>query len=284
MPTPKQTTSIAHVMLLGTFHFQDAGLDAYQPQHDIGILSQERQHQIDDVLTRLVAFAPTKIAVERRLDTQAQLDREYQDFLQHRFSLPPSEVYQLGFRLAQRLGHPRVYAIDAWGRYYEPPLDLEPYGQGRTTKELNHFLEERFHFDPNDTLRQYAQRHNQEHYISAWERAFTVAAQAGDRDKMTQSLRETLVRCNQEQVLLENHGFYLTGWFKIGVGHEYPGVDWVTAWYNRNLRIFANLQRIAEDSEERLLVMYGLGHIPLLRHCVEASPDYRLVEVDEYLA
>jgi hypothetical protein len=278
-----QTKSVAHVLLLGTFHFQDAGLDWYHPQHDIGILSEQRQHELHEVLTRLAAFEPTKIAVECRPDTQAQLDREYQDYLQQRFSLPQSEIYQLGFRLAQRLGHPRVYGIDAWGRYYEPPLDLELYGQGRTTKELNRFLEDQFHFDPNDTLRQYAQRHNQEHYITAWEQIFMAAAQAGDRDKTTQSLRETLVRCNREQVLLENHGVYLTGWFKIGVGREYPGVDWVTAWYSRNLRIFANLQRITEDREERLLVIYGLGHIPLLRHCVLASPDYRLVEVDEYL-
>jgi len=284
MSTPEQATSVAHVMLLGTFHFQDAGLDWYHPQHDIGILSEKRQYQIEDILTRLAAFAPTKIAVERRPDTQAQLDREYQDYLQHRFSLPPTEVYQLGFRLAQRLGHPRVYGIDAWGRYYEPPLDLELYGQGRTTQELNEFLEKQFQFDPNATLRQYAQRHNQEQHITAWEQAFTTAAQAGDQDKMIQSLRETLVRCNREQVLLENHGLYLTGWFKIGVTHEYPGVDWVTAWYSRNLRIFANLQRITEDGEERLLVIYGLGHIPLLRHCVVASPEYQLIEVEEYLA
>jgi hypothetical protein len=273
MSTPAETTIPASVMLLGTFHFHDAGLDAYQPQHDIAILSD----------SRLTAFAPTKIAVERRPDIQAQLDREYHDYLDNLFPLPESEVYQLGFRLAQRLRHPRIYAIDAWGRYYEPPLDVEPYGQGRTTKELNRFLEEQLHFDPNETLQQYAHSHGQEHYIRAWEQALTATAQAGDVDKTTHSIRETLLRCNHEQVLLEDHGFYLTGWFKIGVGHEYPGVDWVTAWYSRNLRIFANLQRITEDGDERVLVIYGLGHIPLLRHCVLASPDYRLVEVADYL-
>jgi Family of unknown function (DUF5694) len=283
MSTSTEAKIAARVMLLGTFHFHDAGLDWYRSQYDIGVLSDQRQREIHDVVTRLAAFAPTKIAVERRPDCQAELDRQYHDYLHNLFSLPGSEIYQLGFRLAQRLGHPRIYGIDAWGRYYDPPLELESYGQGRTTKELNQFLEDQFHFDPNDTIRQYAQRHGQEHYITAWQQTLAATAQADDLGKTTHSIRENLVRCNREQVLLENHGFYLTGWFKIGVDHEYPGVDWVTAWYSRNLRIFANLQRITEDVGERILVIYGLGHIPLLRHCVLASPDYALVEVHDYL-
>jgi hypothetical protein len=34
----------------------------------------------------------------------------------------------------------------------------------------------------------------------------------------------------------------------------------------------------------RILVIFGAGHIPILRHCVLASPEYNLVEVREYLA
>ena len=55
-----------------------------------------------------------------------------------------------------------------------------------------------------------------------------------------------------EENLLKSHGIYLVDWFKVGMGHEYTGPDWITAWYNRNLRIFANLQRITEDAGERI--------------------------------
>lgn len=72
-------------------------------------------------------------------------------------------------------------------------------------------------------------------------------------------------------------------WFKVGEGDEYPGVDRVTAWYNRNLRIFANLQRITKQPDERILLIIGAGHLPILRHTVLASPEYQLVEVREYL-
>jgi pheromone shutdown protein TraB len=66
-------------------------------------------------------------------------------------------------------------------------------------------------------------------------------------------------------------------------GDEYPGVDAKTAWYNRNLRIFANLQRITDRTDERILVIIGAGHVPILRHTVQASPEYALVEVADVL-
>jgi hypothetical protein len=53
---------------------------------------------------------------------------------------------------------------------------------------------------------------------------------------------------------------------------------------NRNLRIFRNVQRISAAPGERILVIYGSGHLPLLRYMAEASPEYELVEVDRYLS
>lgn len=55
------------------------------------------------------------------------------------------------------------------------------------------------------------------------------------------------------------------------------------AWYNRNLRIFANLLRIIEREDERILLVIGSGHLGILRHAVETSPEYQLVEVEGYL-
>jgi len=63
----------------------------------------------------------------------------------------------------------------------------------------------------------------------------------------------------------------LVGEFDVGAEHDYPGVDALTGWYNRHLRIFANLQRIAESDGERILVV------------IDASPQDDLVEVNELL-
>ena len=59
--------------------------------------------------------------------------------------------------------------------------------------------------------------------------------------------------------------------------------DMQTAWYNRNLRIFQNLQRITEGPGERILLVIGAGHVPIIRHAVISSPEYELVEVDQLI-
>lgn len=53
------------LMLLGTFHFQPRHLDWYKSQYSLDVLSDEYQVGIADVVERLVAFQPTKIAIER---------------------------------------------------------------------------------------------------------------------------------------------------------------------------------------------------------------------------
>ena len=244
------------LMLLGTFHFKDGGLDHFKPQFDVDILSEKRQQEVAEIVELLAAFQPTKIAVECRPDRQEEIDRSYSAYLRGEIQLSGGETHQLGFRLAKCLGHSKLYCVDALGRYYEPSVDLDAY----------------------------AQEHDQEHLLSQWWPRFEKLFKLEDAQKIHQTLRETLLRGNSEDEILKGHGAYLVDYFKIGVGNEYPGVDWVTGWwYNRNLRIFANLQRITETPDERILLIIGAGHLPILRHCVLASPEYDLVEVHDYL-
>lgn len=38
-----------------------------------------------------------------------------------------------------------------------------------------------------------------------------------------------------------------------------------------------------EVPDERILLIIGGAHAPILRRCVQASPEYTLAEVEEYL-
>lgn len=275
---------IAQIMLLGTFHFKDRGLDAYKPQ-DADILSPQRQQEVAEVLDCLVQFQPTKIAIERHLEQQVEIDQEYQAYRRREFQLLGDEIYQLGFRLAERLGHSQVYCVNAWGRHCSPPLDMDEYAVGRSATELNRFLSEELKFDPWRIVQEFAEAHGQAGLLDEWLARIQQTGAEGDQAKLHQTLRLTLLNMNAEAVILRSHGSYFAGPFEIGVGNQYPGVDYVTAWYSRNLRIFANLQRITEPvAGERILLIMGGGHMAILRHCVEASPKYELVEVAEYLA
>lgn len=245
------------ILILGTFHFADAGLDEFKPEYDVDIASPERQAELEEVLAALEAFAPSKIAVEVRPERQAELDESYASYLAGEKKLTTDEVHQLGFRLGKRLGHQRLYAVDAERRFYEPWIDPD----------------------------EYAAEHRQTGVtLDPWPALYTELYRAEDRAKTERSLGETFLALNEEEAVLRRHGRYLVESFKSGVGAEYPGVDSKIAWYNRNLRIFANLIRITEQKDERILLIIGADHVPIIRHAVRASPEYALVEVSDVLA
>lgn len=72
------------------------------------------------------------------------------------------------------------------------------------------------------------------------------------------------------------YGFYLTGDFKL---REFDGADMLALyWYGRNLRMFRNIQKITQDSGDRILVIVGNGHASVLRQLLTSSPEYDYVE------
>jgi hypothetical protein len=78
-----------------------------------------------------------------------------------------------------------------------------------------------------------------------------------------------------DQRLARDYGAYLTGDFKLG---DTRGADALTLhWYSRNLRIFRKIQQIRATPQDRVLVLFGAGHVSVLRQLFDASPEYRLV-------
>jgi predicted proteasome-type protease len=53
-------------------------------------------------------------------------------------------------------------------------------------------------------------------------------------------------------------------------------------WYMRNAKMFAKLGLVAQPGE-RVLVLVGSGHLYWLRHFVEQTGGYDLVEPGQYL-
>ncbi len=244
------------LVILGTFHFQDAGLDSYRPQYDVDVLSPSRQAELAELAERLAEFRPNKIAVEWPFADQAGLDARYAAYRAAESEPSSNELEQLGFRLAASLGHERVWAVDAGRRFYQPWVDPDKYA-------AEHGQEDRL----DDGLWELYERQNRYE----------------DEHKTRVTLADYLLRINSPELLRLSHGQYLIGNFEVGSAEEYPGVDAKTAWYNRNLKIFANLQRIADLEGDRLLLIIGSGHVPILRHAAEASPQFELVELAELL-
>ncbi|HEX2204091.1 MAG TPA: DUF5694 domain-containing protein [Longimicrobium sp.] len=250
----------AKVMLLGVFHFQDAGLDSYKPRFPFDVLAPGRQREVEEVVERVARFQPTRVAVEQPASQQPRLDSLYAEYAAGRWTPRSNEIYQIGFRLAKRLGHAGVHAADARRRWYADLTDSLIQARARELGQAR--------------LLDGGTR---------WDTLYTRLYEHDDSLKTVRTLRETFLYINSPARVRAGHGAYLTGSFGLGAGDDYLGADMRTAWYNRNLRIFENLRRLVRSPEERIVLVVGAGHLPILRHLVESSPELELVEVSEYL-
>ncbi|NND59426.1 MAG: hypothetical protein HKN49_04085 [Gammaproteobacteria bacterium] len=105
-----------------------------------------------------------------------------------------------------------------------------------------------------------------------------------DKQKLGTTLQQFLLFLNSPERVRLGHGHYLVGGFKAATAEAYPGADNLSGWwYNRNLRIFANVLQLVRDADERVLLIIGAGHLPILHHAATTSPEVTLVDVADVL-
>lgn len=248
-------------MVLGVFHFQDAGLDSYKPKYPFNILEERRQVELDSLLMKIAEYKPTKILVEwNRIKMDSITNNRFQNYLKGTFNIDDksNEVYQIGFKLAKKLGHNRIYCSDASADWFGVELDWDNYDDVAYLKSKGQYEK--------------SMRYDYESFYN-WH----------DSLKTTHSLIKHLALINNSQDRLKDHQSYLTTILE-GAGDNYLGADNVGRWYRRNLRIFANTYDITDfQKEERILLIYGSGHVWQLRQFFTDSPDFDYVEPNDYL-
>jgi hypothetical protein len=247
----------AKVLIIGTFHFDDAGHDTYKPKHPIDTMSAQRQREIAQLVDTLAKFHPTKVALEFDPPLEPKFNERYAGYLAGTYELKANEIYQIGFRLARESGLKKVNGIDGDSRFFEPQIDLDKY----------------------------AKEHGQEALIDDPIVArFMKLYEYDDELKTRVSLRDFLLYINSPQRFRLGHGHYLSGTFHAGSGNDYAGADNLTGWwYSRNIRIYENVHRLVESPDDRIVILIGAGHLPILEHLLEAAPDVELVTLRDVL-
>lgn len=242
----------AQVMILGVFHFHNPNAD-YVKFEGINVLAPERQQEILQIVDQLAAYEPTRIALEKPIgqgDYADTLRAHYQRYRQGDFELTSNETHQLGFRLAHRFDHPTLYPVD-----YRKGMDIS-------------------------AVMQYAAEHDPE--LATWfQRAMEEMGPAMDRMQQENTIGATLRWMNEPEMLNLAQVPYMK-MAEVGAGDTYIGAEVVADWYDRNLRIFSNLVKVAEPGE-RVLLIIGQGHAPILRDLVRMHPQLELVEPLQYL-
>lgn len=245
-----QQASKPTFVILGSFHFQGSTADLLSNSLP-DVQSEKRQKEMEALVEALARFRPTKIAVEYPVG-HAKIQEAYQAWLKGERKLGDDETEQIGFRLARRLGHDRIHPVD-----HKLDMDfdavmkaIEKYGQKET-----------------------------------FEKGFGVAkAMVGETQRLleTGTVAGALRYMNDPALLDSTHGLYLLT-AQIGGPGDPVGAKVVADWYERNLFIYANLVRLVESPEERVLLVIGAGHAKLLRDYIAQSPNLRLEEAVDYL-
>ena len=250
--------ALPKVLLVGSWHFNYPGLDAHQAEDEdkINILSEERQAELQELLDYIALFKPTKIAVEGGRNS-GYIIRRYERWKNGENELGASETDQIALRLMDRFDLDTLYGVDAYPLLLELRDDQEDSTCYTYTNEI---LDQHYFGGKDEISRRYS-----EYYAYR------------NRQIVQHTLLESFRYINSERVLNRGFGAYISGGQFDSDGYE--GVDALSMfWFNRNLRIYRNIQNIDHEAEDRILVLFGAGHISILRYLFECSPEFELVD------
>jgi hypothetical protein len=263
---PAPAPSKIKVYLLGTFHFDGSPADVVKGTKT-DMKNQEKQRELDNLISRLARTQADKVFVEWRRKDQPFVDSTYALYRAGRFQLGNNEVYQLGYRLAAQLKRPHVYCADADGVFdYEATAAYaKAHGQEAT-------LASAFAGGPPDSLGRLIQQ-RVGHPINP---DFT--------GKPGETLLQRFVRFNAEPYTRANMDAYLLTLARVGGADNYTGADLAGEFYKRNMRIYTNLLRAVDVQRDKAIILIiGAGHVGFLREQLQYSSLFEVQEVGPLL-
>jgi hypothetical protein len=112
--------------------------------------------------------------------------------------------------------------------------------------------------------------------------ALILAVQEENEFLKSHSVLQMLLRMNSSEAVRQGLAVYAL-FAHFGEEYNYPGARLLTDWYQRNMRIHTHLLKILEPGD-RVLVLFGAGHLGLLRQAVEADPTLTLRTIEEFVS
>ena len=239
----------AEVLVLGVYHMANPGHDIFNTKAD-DVLAPKRQQEIAQLAEVLKKFAPTKIAIEADVWSQ-RVPKEYGDYLAGKYTLSRNEIDQIGYRLARELGHKAVYPVDVDGEF------------------------------PFQRVVNYAKASGKSKELEAMMNEVGTGVKAENDYLASHSVLETLLYMNADSRVTDGVGFYFRE-AHFGEPGDWAGADLVADWYRRNIRIYSNVVRLIDSPNERVLVIFGAGHLGWLRQQFANDPSVRLRKLAEF--
>lgn len=242
--------SKAKIMVLGSYHMANPGADVFNMQAD-DVLSPHRQKEMEELVSLLLKYKPTKIVLEVSSSIDSLYNDKYRAYVNGSHKLTANEAQQLGFRLAKYSGHKKVFCVDETGK---------------------------FDFD---AVMQFAMKSGQGQYVQSM--MGVIQNHIANENKLL--LESTLSQYFKHMNSPENQEMGLDWYMKllnIADGKSFPGPELVSDVYERNLKIMSNIFRLSDNAEDRILVIYGNGHTAFFKSILLGSQKFEWVDVFDY--
>ncbi len=240
------------VLLLGTFHFDNPGLDVAKFEN-VNILTEKRQAEVKVVLQKLLDFRPDKIFVEAPPSAQARLDSNFNKYKAGELALKAGELHQIGFRLAKELNLPGLLAVD--------------------------YTEAEFPFD---SLVKSATEAKQFYLLGYFKNTIDSIQRVFNESLKVKTVRELLLDQNTREVTALQVGMYYD-FLVAGKEGNHVGSYLTSEWWRRNMIIYENILKRLNGREERILVIFGSGHTALLEEMMKYNKKIEIVQVHKVL-
>ena len=212
------------IILVGTYHFeQDEELIA------------NKEKEVIELVDYLAHYKPTKVAVEWEASKDKDLNIEYKksdrDYL-------IDEIQQIGFRLAKKLNHEKVYAVNWSGKITKEDME-----------ELNASIQD-----------SYPELLNKMKVIS--ENAPVIS--------INTPLVNSFRKLNDNEAIKELERIYLSFVTVTDSKEKMIGFDFLNKWLERELMIFKNIVETTKSNDRTLLII-GSDHLWMLRKLFEGN-------------
>ncbi len=249
------------ILLIGTFHFNNPGADVVK--NDVfDVMTENGQQQLEQLTDKIVKFKPTKIFTEWEVADQEALNKLYQKYLNGTYFDDKSlsdfyrkgEIFQLAFRVAKKLNHKKVYAIDPTEKSFDYPLVMKAIEENKQNK-LKAQLEK--------TMKEFGEQ--------------------ATKDAETLSLEEIYLKTNTLEQNIANIEIYTELLIKAGSLQNSAGAEVVAQWYKRNLRMWANIQKQINEKDKRVMVLLGSGHTAILDQIVSRNSHWKTADLKKVL-
>jgi len=237
------------VLNIGTFHMGHS-----TDSHTVDFNEHDKDNvvQIHEIAKKIAAFKPTIIIIETPPSQNDHYQNEYMAYLKDpkKSFKNPSEVELLAYEVG-RLSHTqKIYGIDHKMSYNYNIASTIPNSKDQSI-------------------------------VTAY---FQNAIALNNKfEAQNPSVLERLIITNQPyylDFLLNVNADLLAHTASQG---NFEGADEAAKFYQRNLRMYSNLNQINMDKNDRILILLGATHTAFLNQWLSRSPKYQLVNTLDYL-